>query len=215
MIRKPIDSPAKVVCFPGLFQKFLLVDPAVFLEEVSRVFPTAEVSAVHPDYDSWGRVPGRHAEGLAELRLNLGQEICGKSTMFVGTSFGGYVALLLGNLLEVSAVLAYTPPVSLQGLNIGNSRQREHFDLNFISVTPYLNGRTQTLVVGDASRTEPSDAHNHLQLAPLRDVSNVHVKLARRFDFAGRYFPRGKFAGDLRELGSATVQNQTSNSSRG
>lgn len=200
MFPRAIESPERVVCFPGMLQKFLYVEPGDFTAEVSRIFPTAQVSVEYPNFDSWGRFPECHSRDIEELQERLQGIVSSGSTMFIGTSYGGYLSVLLGNLLSVKWILAYTPPLSLNRVNIGNSRKREFFDPRFSEVIPRLTGQPKMIVIGDAARSSLSDSHNHLQLAPLRQVTNAELRLVRRFDFAARYFPGGKFAADLRKL---------------
>ena len=63
-----------------------------------------------------------------------------KNVVFVGTSAGGYAAILFGSLLQVSSVLAFVPQTVLEG-----SKQTENsmsVDPRYRDLKPFLNDRT-------------------------------------------------------------------------
>ena len=81
------------------------------------------------------------SSNVAETAMYLASKICGyKNIIFVGTSAGGYAAILFGSLLQVSSVLAFVPQTILEG-----SKQTEisvSVDPKYRDLKPFLNTHT-------------------------------------------------------------------------
>ena len=100
-------------------------------------------------------------KGLEETLEYLRKTIAGHSiVVFVGTSGGGYGALLFGSLLNVTHVIAFIPPTILY---------RDDKDPRYKNLRPIINSTTRYRVFGDLSIRDPRDCHH------IRHCENICV----------------------------------------
>jgi len=95
------------------------------------------------------------------------------NVIFIGTSGGGYAAVLFGSLLNVNHVLAFVPPTILY---------RDDKDPRYKNLAPLINSTTQYHIFGDTSIRDPRDCHNILHCKNICVKPNVVLVKKDRLD---------------------------------
>lgn len=190
----------KVYCFAGYLQKFYKVEPEVFLAEVSRHIPDAEVTGIYPNYQEWAQ-GGKHGQEVDALLARLQADAAGaERIVMIGFSVGGYLAALLGNLLPATHVLAYAPPTNLREVNLGSRGKLENLDSRYTDLIDVCTGVPKMLLIADKTQKGRANSHHPRQVNRLRGIANIKIASRRGFDFENEYFPSGNFAADLKNL---------------
>jgi len=92
--------------------------------------------------------------------------------VFLGTSSGGYAATLLGSLLKVNVVVAFTPVTLLrQVLEQELEKWRD--------ISLYIKDSTTYYIFGDESVKDPMHYHHISHCERLQEVATTNVHLAR------------------------------------
>ena len=89
-----------------------------------------------------------------------------KNVIFIGSSSGGYAAILFGSLLNVTSVLAFIPQTILRNTN----RDEKYRDLNKI-----INETTKYYVYGDLSISDEHNVHHISHCDRISHHLNVYV----------------------------------------
>jgi hypothetical protein len=89
-----------------------------------------------------------------------------KNVIFVGTSGGGYAAILFGSLLDVTSVVAFTPPTI---------RIQKNIDEKYRDITKYINTTTKYYIYGDLSVSDKKDPHHISHCDRIPKYSNVFI----------------------------------------
>lgn len=84
----------------------------------------------------------------------------------LGTSAGGYAALLFGSLLKVDTVIAFIPPTILR---------RKTLDEKYRDIKPYINTKTKYHLFGDISLRDENNSHHISHCERISMFPNVHI----------------------------------------
>jgi hypothetical protein len=102
------------------------------------------------------------------------EQIAGRdNVIFIGTSGGGYGAILFGSLLEVNHVVAFFPPTILY---------KADKDPTYKNLSPHINSTTQYHIFGDLSVKDPNDCHHIRHCENICVRPNVHLVRKDRVD---------------------------------
>jgi hypothetical protein len=89
-----------------------------------------------------------------------------KNVIFVGSSAGGYAAILFGSLLNITSVLAFIPQTIRLDKNI---------DEKYRDITPFINDTTKYYLYGDLSINRESHCHHILHCDRVSHHANVFI----------------------------------------
>ena len=104
----------------------------------------------------------------------LRKETVGRSPLiFIGTSGGGYAAILFGSLLNVDHVIAFIPPTILY---------RDDKEPRYKNLRPLMNARTQYQLFADLSVKDPKDCHHVSHCENVCTGPNVTLVKKDRLD---------------------------------
>lgn len=191
----------KVYCIAGYLQRFYKVEPEIFIAEVQRQLPEADVVGIFPIFRDWATQPGRHTSEVDSLLQRLKVETEGfDRIVLIGFSVGGHLAALLGNLLPATHVLAYAPPTDLYRINLGSKANAEFLDPRYCDLRPHCQGLPKMLLIADQTQRGRKNSHNPRQVRRLRRIPNSRIVKRYGLDFENEYFPSGKFSADLLAL---------------
>ena len=146
-----------IVCFGGFSIKIGGIIPFEFLHYLSKEYSNNEdllfyidkkQSLYHEGIDSISNSIEETVVYLTNKIENGGYE----KVIFMGTSAGGYAAILFGSLCKVTNVVAFIPPTKLK-----NPKYKEYRDL-----IPIINPTTHYLLYGDLSVKNINCSH-HIQ----------------------------------------------------
>ena len=96
-----------------------------------------------------------------------------KKTIFIGTSAGGYAAILFGSLLRVTSVLAFIPQTL---------RRHKLIDEKYRDISSYINDTTNYYLYADLSITNPVDPHHISQCERIACHPNVYIIKKNKFN---------------------------------
>jgi hypothetical protein len=89
-----------------------------------------------------------------------------KNVIFLGCSGGGYAAILFGSLLNVTSVVAFTPPTI---------RYDENIDEKYRDISKYINTTTKYYLYGDLSVSNKKDPHHISHCQRISHYPNVFI----------------------------------------
>lgn len=191
----------RVYLFSGLFHKYFGVESRDLVREVRLILPNSCVSDFYPNYRDWVTVPGAHSDSVEKLIAHIGADANGSDRqLMIGFSSGGYLAILLGNLLDATHILAYSPPTQLMKVNLGNLSNPLLIEPKYRDLKKVCTGLPKTLLVADESQQGRRNSHHPRQINRLRGVKNLEISRCAKLDFEKEYFPQGGFEQDLRRL---------------
>ncbi len=162
------DRDNLIVCFGGRASKMDGVHPFEFLRYLSRNYGDRCDFLFYVDrQDSW------YHKGLLGLTDSVQQtaeylsqkigERPYKTVTFMGTSAGGYAAILFGSLCNVTNVVAFIPQTVLVAPH----------DVAYKDLAPMLNTTTQYAVYGDPHISKGN--HNFAHCARIGHNDNVNL----------------------------------------
>jgi len=96
-----------------------------------------------------------------------------KNIICIGTSAGGYAAILFGSLLNTTSVIAFIPQTMRFAKNI---------DEKYRDLAPYINSSTKYYLYGDSSITNVNDCHHINQCERISSHSNVYITIKNKFN---------------------------------
>lgn len=115
-----------------------------------------------------------------------------KKVIFIGSSMGGYAAILFGSILNVDTIIAFRPQTFL-------NKVLDNFDKNFEDVKPYINNTTQYYIYGDSNIIDPNDIHSIEYCRRISEFSNVYITEINDFDLKS-YKDRGLLLRDFNQI---------------
>jgi esterase/lipase len=108
------------------------------------------------------------------MRKGVKKEISGyKNVIFLGTSSGGYAAILFGSLLNVNSVVAFTPQTVRLDKNI---------DEKYRDISQYINDSTNYYLYGDLNVKNEKDTHHISHCDRISHHPNVYIKRVAQFN---------------------------------
>jgi hypothetical protein len=142
-----------IVTFGGYANKFGGIPPFEFLNFLKNNFPNTD-KQFYIDIHSCC-----YAKGIAGITNNiketvdhLSQQIKGyKKAVFVGTSGGGYAAILFGSLLNIDTVIAFIPTTIVRKANV---------ESNYKNLSTVINQTTKYYLYADTKIKDNMDSHH-------------------------------------------------------
>jgi hypothetical protein len=89
-----------------------------------------------------------------------------KNIICIGTSAGGYAAILFGSLLNITSVIAFIPQTIRFSKNV---------DEKYRDIAPYINSSTKYYLYGDSRIVNINDCHNINQCERISCHKNVNI----------------------------------------
>lgn len=165
---KTFNSKKLIVAFGGQVLKMGGIPPFEFLNYLTKLY-TEQVDLIfYVDlYQVWyhkglqgitNNIP-ETSEYLKKIVVNYEQVV------FMGTSSGGYAAILFGSLCNVSNVIAFKPQTIV----------KNPIDQKYQNIKPYINNGTQYLIYADLSVQDEYDGHHINQCLNIQEFSNVKI----------------------------------------
>lgn len=97
-----------------------------------------------------------------------------KKVIFIGSSAGGYAAILFGSLLKVTTVIAFNPQTFIS---------RPGIDKKYSNLKGFINNTTKYYLFGDISVSKEKDHLHHISHCEnLEEYANVIVKKEKTLD---------------------------------
>jgi hypothetical protein len=91
-----------------------------------------------------------------------------EEVIFIGSSAGGYAAILFGSLLNIDKVIAFRPQTTIE--------IQKDMDEKYINLEAYINSTTQYYIYGDIAIDIHKDPLHHVSHCETINISpNVHV----------------------------------------
>jgi hypothetical protein len=149
-----------------------------FVNFLNKHFPQYEKHFYLDIYKKWyHRGIDGISKNIPETKEYLQRQIQGyKKVVFIGSSSGGYAAILFGSLLNVDSVLAFIPQTILPYSN-------PVFQMEYGDLRHWINATTEYNIYGDLSATLLGDPYHHVSHCLNIEVGpNVHVFLEERLD---------------------------------
>lgn len=162
-----------IVCFGGMASAFLNEPPFEFLRFLSSSFKNRSDFAFYIDKNQcWYHKGVRDiTDSVDETRIYLDNIIKNrnyKNVIFMGSSAGGYAAILFGSLCKnVNSVLAFVPQTKL--LNPKN--------LIYSDLKNFINDTTKYILYADSSVNNEADFHHISHCINIECFKNVIIKV--------------------------------------
>jgi len=161
-----------IVTFGGISKKFSGTLPFEFLRFLHSHFPNYDKHFYVDSHQNW------YQQGIDGFSNNIEETVQYlkksidkyKNVLFIGTSAGGYAAILFGSLLNINTVIAFTPQTILKSIENGVT-----MDHNYSNLDQFISTRTQYIVYGDPFILDPNDHHTILHCNNISHYDNVKI----------------------------------------
>ena len=170
-----------IVCFGGLSLKFGGILPYEFLSFLSKSYP-AECDCVFiiDKHQCWYH---KGIDGLTttidDTVLYLNNTISNGNydkVLFMGTSSGGYGAILFGSLCKIDTVIAFNPQTILTPTIIATYiNLKNNINAQYRNLKNSINNKTKYILHGDITITDVNDRHHISHCTNLESYPNVSV----------------------------------------
>lgn len=184
-----------IVSFGGIAGAFDGLQPAEFLNTLTRIYPEHDKYFYVDGNQSWYHKGLKNiTDNITETVEHLKQVISEYDKVyFLGTSAGGYAAILFGSLLNVDKVLAFKPQTHLRTAECNKflTESEAIVDERYIDLIDVVNDTTEYLLQTkirdsrkDSNRTDESDSWNHSpQMCRRLDIKdNIKVGYLETLD---------------------------------
>ena len=165
-----------ICCFGGMALQMDGIPPFEFLNYLSSIYVDRCDLLFYVDKHQCCYHKGIDGitSNIEDTVVYLNNKINGyKKIIFMGTSAGGYAAILFGSLCtKVDNVIAFIPKVKLN-----NPLKSEYSNLY-----SFMNSHTKYTLIGDTSVKNVNDNHHISQCEILEDFENVRVVRMHRVD---------------------------------
>jgi hypothetical protein len=162
------DSDSLIVSFSGFLLNLVTktrYDFASFLDKnfsnINRYYYADKCSNLY--HNGIHGISSNIDETVAYLKNEIKNY---KNVTFIGTSAGGYAAILFGSLLNVNNVIAFSPPTFRRNTNI---------DEKYRDIAPYINETTKYYLFANLSITNPIDPHHVSHCLRISNRPNVYL----------------------------------------
>ena len=157
-----------IVSFGGHALQFGGILPFEFLNYLSSTYATCDLLFFLDKKQCW------YHEGIEDLTTSIEETVVYlnqlvqkyEKVLFMGTSAGGYAALLFGSLCQVPGVLCFIPQTILK-----NPKNADYSDLKSI-----INAKTTYVVFGNARIENPEDLHHISHCEHIDCFPNVTLR---------------------------------------
>jgi hypothetical protein len=164
-----------IVCFSGNSLKFAGVTQFEFVKTLNLLYPDYDKLFLQDDTSRW-YLYGINgiSNNIIETKNYIQKKIKKyKNITFIGTSSGGYAAILFGSLLNINKVISFIPQTNLNVIkrkNIINDNNKKYIDLK-----KFINNNTKYFLIGKYSNNDKNDLHSIHQCNYLQEFSNVKI----------------------------------------
>ena len=157
-----------IICFGGSALQMGLIPPFEFLRYLSSVYTNK--------CDLYFFIDRKHCwyhKGINNITTNIDETVDYlkniiknyEKVIFMGTSAGGYAAILFGSLCNVSNVISFIPQTILN----------EPINPKYKNLKQVINKNTQYLLYGDINITNINDLHHIRHCNNLQEYKNVNI----------------------------------------
>lgn len=155
-----------IISFGGLGLQFGQIPPFEFLKTLQQIVPQYTKHFYIDIHRAWYHhgIDGISTD-IETTQLYLSNIIKSyDKVIFIGTSAGGYAAILFGSLLNVDKVIAFIPQTVLE---------RDHSP--YANLNSFINSTTSYYVFGDPNAIDPTDLHCYSHCMNLAQHPNVEI----------------------------------------
>jgi len=157
-----------IVCFGGMALVFGKILPFEFLRYLSSIYPdVCDLLFFIDKNQCW------YHKGIQGITSDIDETVCYlndiikkgnyEKVIFMGTSSGGYAAILFGSLCNVHNVISFIPQTMLT-----SPINPKYSDLKSI-----INEKTKYLLYGNSSHQDKTDIHHICQCENISHFPNV------------------------------------------
>jgi predicted esterase YcpF (UPF0227 family) len=163
-----INKDILIITFAGLALSAFGTQPFEFMNSLQKWFPDISKKFYIDLNKCWYHKGIRGiSTNIDDTKIYLENIIKDyKKVIFVGSSAGGYAAILFGSLLNISYVIAFMPQTFL----IRKDMNDKYRNLRFL-----LNQDTQYYLYGDISIKDVNDLHHIAQCKNLENYKNCKI----------------------------------------
>ena len=164
-----------IVCFGGIALKMGGIIPFEFVNYVSSIYTNVCDLIFYIDknqclyHNGIESISNNIDETVVYLKEKIGKHKYDK-VIFMGTSAGGYAAILFGSLCNVTNVISFIPPTKL----ISN-KYTKYRDLKDV-----INSNTRYILYGDTCITNINDCHHISHCENLKEFTNIKINAKLR-----------------------------------
>jgi hypothetical protein len=163
------DSDTLIVSFAGNAKKFGGIERFEFVQFLEKYF--GQINK-HFYIDT---CTNSYHNGILGISNNIDETVCYlkneiekyKNIIFLGTSAGGYAAILFGSLLNITSVIAFIPQTI--------RRNPTNIDEKYRDISKYINDSTKYYLYGDLSVSNTNDPHHISHCERISHFPNVII----------------------------------------
>jgi len=160
-----------IICFGGLALLFGGILPFEFLNYLSSIYKNnCDLIFFIDKHQCW------YHKGIKDISNNIDETVLYlnniikdgnyRKVIFMGTSAGGYGAILFGSMCyKVDHVISFIPQTII----------KNPIDLNYSNLKNIINNNTKYLLYGDKSIQDINDLHNILHCENIECFTNVKI----------------------------------------
>jgi predicted esterase YcpF (UPF0227 family) len=157
-----------IVCFGGLALQMGKIPPFEFLRYLSSIYTNnCDLYFFIDRKQCW------YHKGIYNVTNNIDETVIYLNNLiknyekiiFMGTSAGGYAAILFGSLCNVTNVISFIPQTILN----------DSFHSKYINMREVINNNTKYLLYGDLSIKDINDLHHIRHCYNLQEFKNVII----------------------------------------
>ena len=167
-----------IVSFAGNALHYFGEPQFEFINSLNKIYPQCD-KLFYLDRTSQYYINGIQpiSRSIGETELYISNKIKNyEKVCFIGTSAGGYAAILYGSLLNIHQVLAFIPQTNLEILN--EIYRKDIFNdknIKYINLKNYINDKTKYKLIGDKTATDIDDLHSIEHCNNIKDFHNVEI----------------------------------------
>jgi len=164
-----INKDVIIVSFAGFDKTFYEIPRFEFVNSLHNYFPNIAKHFYLDDHMNC------YHNGISEISTNIDETVeylknelsSYKKIIFIGTSCGGYAAIMFGSLLNVTTVIAFLPQTIRYKPDNVNETYRD--------LRPHINNKTNYYIYGDPNITNMRSYHHFSHCERISDFKNVTV----------------------------------------
>jgi hypothetical protein len=192
-----LNKDLLIISFGGCALKLGGILPFECLKSLTIWFPTADLRFIidknhayyHKGIDGISTTISETKEFLEKISNGY------KKVIFIGTSAGGYAAILFGSLLNISHVISFIPQTILTN--------NDFYDKKYTNLASVINNTTQYTLYGDTSISNINDLHHIRHVENIDYFSNVHA-----IYMDGISLPKMRDNGELKQIITSCIESQ-------
>lgn len=163
------DSDTLIVSFAGNAKKFGGIERFEFVQFLEKYFPQLNKHFYIDTYIN------SYHNGIFGISNNIDETVCYlkneiekyKNVIFLGSSAGGYAAILFGSLLNITSVIAFIPQTI--------RRNPTNIDEKYRDISKYINDSTKYYLYGDLAISDINNNHHISHCERISHFPNVII----------------------------------------